>query len=480
MMPALTSLFVLTLLADPAVATEMSRPPAACVPAEVMAVMFSTPAPVEEAAAGQATSIDRLAGWVIALKAMGVIPREGRVLADIASTLPLVAKRPYALMLMDITSRQVSEEVYRLNDLRAALVLETRGADEAFDRRVRDLLATYSDSVHGHIQALDVEGVTFYRLTDDRLPGWAVTEWGTLDGRLVIGFGSGAFDAVRRTIIGASPALATTEFYARARAALTVNDSGLDVYVDFERIRRRVGEVVEGRPTEVLRAVGLEKARQLLWTVGFQGRALRSEAFARGEDGKDVRGVLAAPELLAPEVAAVIPTGAHGYAGFRFDLESAVRGLRGAWLAGQAPGRQERVLSGWAMLEEKYGFDVDQGLVQQLGDHLVIHDWPAHPLGLPLPGTFWIQTDGPTDVIAATVDGMMRAWQESMEAGTTTRPSGVSPRVRRDPDGTWYLQLGLLGPALRVTDGWIVIGHSPEAVRQNVAWLEAHGAEAPP
>jgi hypothetical protein len=34
------------------------------------------------------------------------------------------------------------------------------------------------------------------------------------------------------------------------------------------------------------------------------------------------------------------------------------------------------------------------------------------------------------------------------------------------------MQLGVLGPSLAVTDGWIVISFSPYAVRQNVEYLQ--------
>ena len=47
-------------------------------------------------------------------------------------------------------------------------------------------------------------------------------------------------------------------------------------------------------------------------------------------------------------------------------------------------------------------------------------------------------------------------------------------RLQRDDDGLWYTQLGLLGPALAVTDKWLVLGYSQTAVRANLTLL-VHG-----
>src|SRR5690606_38147535 len=126
--------------------------------------------------------------------------------------------------------------------------------------------------------------------------------------------------------------------------------------------------------------------------------------------------------------------------------------------------RRERFGRSWAVLETQFNFDVETGLFDQLGDHLIFHTFPQHPLGIPLLGTVWIQIDGDREQVARTIDGMMLAWQEYANrpaAGPQPR-FRLTPQIHRDPDGVWYLQLGLLGPALAATDGWIVIIFSPE------------------
>jgi len=60
----------------------------------------------------------------------------------------------------------------------------------------------------------------------------------------------------------------------------------------------------------------------------------------------------------------------------------------------------------------------------------------------------------------------------------TEAPSALS-WLKRDADGVWYVQFGLLGPALAVADEWVVISYSPQAVRQNLQWLENAAAPTP-
>ena len=46
-------------------------------------------------------------------------------------------------------------------------------------------------------------------------------------------------------------------------------------------------------------------------------------------------------------------------------------------------------------------------------------------------------------------------------------------QLLRTPDDIWHLQYGLAGPALTITDRWLVLSFSPHAVRQNLALISA-------
>ncbi len=467
---------LLMLCAWPAAAGE-APDLSACLPESAMVAWFGRPSPAMlDAPPGGV--VDRLAGWLLTLKGAGVIPPDARVVADAVATIPLLGRRPHALALLDLTIRQLGPASYRLNSLQAVAVVDVGPLGGDFDRRIRDLLASYTSPEHNAIEAVSQNGVSYHRLTDRTQPPWAVVEWGTFGGKLVVGVGQGALQAVADTIGGRRGALAAESWFTRAHQACHGAHSGLECYVHVEGLGARLGEIAPEETRRVIGSLGLAETRRLLWAVGFTGRALRSEACIEDLKGETLYAMLSGPGMIDPQVEAIIPPEADAYAAFRLPLADVARGLRQAWLESQGPARQEKLRRMWSRLEERFDFSAEHQLIGRLGRHLVFHTYPPHPLRLPLLCTIWIQTDGRTEAVARTVDGMMAAWQEALsppQAGTAaadTRPSrGLSPQIRRTPDGIWYLQLGVLGPAVGVADGWIVISFSPLAVRDNLSYL---------
>jgi hypothetical protein len=438
-----------------------------------MAVYFGRPAQ-ETPSTQPSYSLNQLAGWVMTLKAMGVIPREGRVVADIIATLPMLAKRPYAVALMDITARKLKPGSYRLNSMQAALLIDTHGAQLAYDRRIRDLLTTYTDADKGTIEALEADGVRYHRLTDRRLPGWAVMEWGTVGNLLIVTLGDGAFEKILDPLVRQSPSLGDNPWYKRAHLLCNGEVSRLEVYVDIAQILARLNEVIVGRPENVLRALGLENNERLLLTFGFEGRAMRCEVFTQDRNRSRGRYLMLVGKDLADEKVLVdIPHGATSYAVFRLGLTDAYHQGKQAYLVSQSASVRQRLSDGWARMEQQFDINLETGLLDQLGDHLVIHTYPAHPLGLPVLCSIWIQHTGDRESVSQTVERLMTAWQYYMYKPPATRPASIlTPRLNRAPDGVWFLQLGLIGPAVAVADEWIIISYSPHAVRTNLNYLQ--------
>lgn len=457
------------------------RPVEATVPAEAMAVFFNRPS-LETAPPGEPGAVEDLGRLLVTLKAMGLLPQKGRILADIVGTLPLLSQRPYAIVLLDVTARQLGPGSYRLNDMKSALVVDSEGVAVELDRRIRDLLTTYTDEQNGRIEPVEAGESRYHRLIDQRLPTWAVSEWGTVDGYLVVGFGQGAFEAVRAAIRGQVPVLADDPWYAQAHRRCSAVSSGLEGYMAVAALEKRLENVVSDTMRNALQAVQLDRADRVLGTVGFDGRALHSELLVRDREGVDHHKLLTGKEVAAPEVLARIPDAARSFAAFRMPLARAFRAAREAYYKTQSADRRQRFSEGWARLETEFHFDVETGLFDHLGDHLILVSFPPHPLRLPMMGSIWIQTDRDRTTVARTVDGMMAAWQQYSQRPATGLAArfNLTPQVNQAPDGVWYLQLGLLGPAMAVTDGWIVISFSPDGVRQCTAHLAARAATTHP
>jgi hypothetical protein len=308
-------------------------------------------------------------------------------------------------------------------------------------------------------------------LEDSRSPDWAVLEWGHIRDVFVVGFGEGALPRVLESLDKPERSLQRDEWYAEAARRCRAADSRSALLADLKRIRERVGEVVEGRTAEVLWSLGLQDTQRLLWTIGFDARALRSEFYVRDGAGRDGYSMLTGREVTDPGITAQVPPEAGAYAVFQMPLIGVFHTVLRAYLASQSSERQDRLSDGWQKLEEHYGFDASSGLLDHLGNHLVIHTFPRHPLNLSLLSTIWIEHGGNRAAVAGTVDSMMKAWQDRMNAKEGRRGISFRPRLEREQDGLWYLQLGLVGPAIAVDDRWIVISSSPSAVRRNLEHL---------
>ena len=101
---------------------------------------------------------------------------------------------------------------------------------------------------------------------------------------------------------------------------------------------------------------------------------------------------------------------------------------------------------------------------------MIVHDFPHHPLGLPLLWTVLVEIDGSAESVRTALDRLLAHVYKTIE--DRSGPAGLT-RLERDDDGVWYVRFGLYGPALAVTDRWVVISYSPQAVRENVEYLEA-------
>ena len=90
--------------------------------------------------------------------------------------------------------------------------------------------------------------------------------------------------------------------------------------------------------------------------------------------------------------------------------------------------------------------------------------------------TVLFEIDGSPDRVRKTLDRVMLWCADRLRGGDSAKESTsladvFLPRLHRTGDGIWYLQVGIQGPAVSVIDKWVVIGFSPQAVRQNVEFI---------
>jgi hypothetical protein len=116
--------------------------------------------------------------------------------------------------------------------------------------------------------------------------------------------------------------------------------------------------------------------------------------------------------------------------------------------------------------------DIDGKLISHLGEYVVIYDYPPHPLRIPFAWTIAFEIDDRESVQLA-LNAILSAWSRYLDERAKRDESGlVRVKVRHDRDGVWYLQAGILGPALKVVDGYVVVSWSPQALRDALKYIE--------
>ncbi len=415
------------------------------------------------------------------VRRMGLVPESDPTTAavmDVVGSLPLITRHPYALCLLGGSARALPGGGHRIAELRAALIVRTGGQNAALEGRIQHLLNTYVNTEVATVETRGIGQAVSHRLTDRRLPDWARIAWGPLGDHYVLTLGSGAFVAVAAVLGGAGPALADDAWFKTAHRRYRGGGASVEWTVRFDAIREHLQPIMAGKPDEVLRGLGLGDVDRGLWAVGASGRATEAYAVLRRAGQDEFVPICRQADDALVEM--TVPPQAERYALLHRSPGDLVRWARDAYLASRSASAQANLRRMWARIETETDINVDRDLLAQLGRPVVIHDYPQHPLGIPLARTIVVPVTGSAAAVRTSVDRLLRRYQRHLE-----RPDSGWPllRLHRADDGVWYFQAGLYGPALTVTDHWLVIGYSPVAVRQNLAYLEAsarRGAAAPP
>jgi hypothetical protein len=463
------------------------------VPADSLVVYVARPYAVLQQmdAAGRATSQvggggSRIAAILGILDASGLLPDEGQVFADIAAALPLLGRFEHAMVLLDVSSRVLRKPgqgaeggsgsvSLRLKRLQSAVLFRTNGEHRAVLNQLNRIIGRYTNAEVAKLDTQTHEGQRYQRLTDERLPGWAVWEWGRLGDFFVVSFGAGAFERIAQTHAGAIPSLADDPWFKSATVQTQGDRALAQWFIGLSRLEQRFAQVARGRHTRVIKALQADNMTHDLWTIGMEGRAWSWYRCYR-RNGQDITRRYSDPAVYRPHHRQLVPEAARHYAIIQVPTHWLVENLPRAWMAAQSEGHVQTWTRVWQRLEQETGIDIDGSLVNHLGENVVIFDYPPHPLRIPFALTIAIEIDNRVAVQAA-VDALLSAWgryldERAKRKGTTL----VRVKVRHDDDGVWYLQAGILGPALKVTDNYLVISWNPQALRDALRTIEGASA----
>ncbi|MFQ6048149.1 MAG: hypothetical protein ACE5K7_02165, partial [Phycisphaerae bacterium] len=270
------------LAAASAATTQPARSLAASIPADAMVVYFNRP-PAD--LRDQAQVAARVASLLVTASVFGVVPSQWQGLTDAASCLPLIGARDHAVALLDVSSRQYGPRSYRLEQLKLALLLRTGRHNEQIVAQVRRLLSRYTNRSLARLETIQIGQDRFQRLADSRLPGWAVIAFGPLDDLYVLTLGRGAYQRVLAAHRGRLARLADDAWFDQAHRRTGGPDALVEWMIDWQRIRSRLGQVVQGRPQAVIDQLGFAGVQRGLWSIRMVGPAMAWFGMHRGPGG---------------------------------------------------------------------------------------------------------------------------------------------------------------------------------------------------
>jgi hypothetical protein len=126
-----------------------------------------------------------------------------------------------------------------------------------------------------------------------------------------------------------------------------------------------------------------------------------------------------------------------------------------------------------ALFADKYQVDVRRDILSKLQPIVVVHDWPQHPLRLPLMVTAVAAVKpGDREKVEKAMATLMAGAAETLDHKAAAKGDAAGKnlmrfRIRTDKDVT-YLQFGLVGPAWTWVEDRLVFSWSPTAVRANI------------
>lgn len=400
---------------------------------------------------------------------------------DLLAPLPTLSQREHAFAVLNVQLERLNANLVKVNRLEMALLIRTHGDNREVLQRLQAVIASYVKPEDAAIKNFERPHAKYnsQRLIHSKLPEWAIVEWGQVDDCYLITAGEGVFDRILAVRAGQSEALAAQPWYLRSQVALKGPSSFLSLYVQLERTRKQLDAALAGIPGKMVHSLQLESAKEVRWAMGLEGRFIRSLLWiSDGNPAADRVVVLSDPAAPPPEVAAAIPPAATIVSVSKFDMPLQLTKIGQAWMNAMDPWMQNELREVWERLGEKVGGNLYDALVARTGPYLVIHNYPPHDLGWSLMFTILLQYDGAATVKPG-MDAVMTQLQRELAAVAEKNHGTFNLRLVRDPDGIWSLPLILFTPAIGVSDRWLVISWSPQAVRANMIFLSKQNGTIP-
>ncbi len=382
---------------------------------------------------------------------------------DALASASVVVEHPYALVLLDVRAAGLVDGGHRLAGLHAALIVHTGGANRAIEGRIQHLLNIYTNSLESTLTTQTGEHGAVFTLGDRRLPQWTVLTWGPVGELYVVAIGEGSFRRIEDVLADRSLSLTGDAWFGGAFEAAGGSSAAVAVYARPDRLYLEADDLFAAKIDRVRREMRAHDVDRGLWTLAFTGRSLEARQYLH-RNGADQLRSLTGHHLAGVPEHRIIPAECTGYIILDLTPQALCDTVCEAYMAARSPEARRWLRAYWRNVQAKAEVSIAEDIITHLGRGAAIYDYPPHALRLPLAWTIVLPIEGDATELRKSVDRLAGVWAEELaEAG--------SLRLQRDPDGIWYLFFGINGPAIGLTDRWLVVSFSPEAVRRNTSHL---------
>jgi hypothetical protein len=381
-----------------------------------------------------------------------------------AEAISLLVRYPHAVALLDASARPLEDNPaeQRVDGLKIIVAVRCGDDGDAFPRLVQKVVNEQTDAGFATLGEKTAGKWSYHELRDNRLPAWAVFGWGRIGDLFVWTLGEDVWRLAAATAAKAQPSAAIDPWVRKARSARP--NALVEILATHEAIRRRLDPVVHGRATEFFAEWGAADVERSLWSLGFERGAMFMQAhFLRG--GETSTRVYAESREPPAGLRATIPDGAR-FAVYRLPLGRMLQQLVSS-LVVTREAEYRRLASGWwQKVEDEGGFSAERDLFGHLGETAVLHNFPPHPLRLPLAFTLLLEIRDEPQTVRKTLDAIGEAVAAFLEESAAKSNRANLVTLQNDGEA-WFLQIGpVSGVAWTVTDRFIVASWSPRALRE--------------
>ncbi|NLE30340.1 MAG: hypothetical protein GX629_11795 [Phycisphaerae bacterium] len=420
----------------------------------------------------------------------GLFSANQQILADVVSAGMTLSKYPHGVFLLDTRAKKLDVGSFTLESMQMGVVVRADRKDHGtFLSFIKQTLDHYFTADDAKLSWIGEGESRHQKLESPKFPVWCCWEWGSVDDTFIFTVGPGAYEKVFRTVRTRSDTLGEAVLMQLADE----DDEDIErrmffAYGDFEMLGDQLRPVMGNFYDKILESFAAGDVDRALLSAGFTGRAFISKIFL-DRMGLYQRGYLTGDFPKGDWRARAVPPDATSYGVSYSEIPTAIRYAVDTYLASRNPEKREKLSRNYQKIAEEAGVgDVMEDVFSHMGPMVIIHDWPKHPLNLPIGKTMLVETDG-SPGLKVRFDKAMQTWRTMLNAlnGNDKDPPKDEIRVKessvwesmfnlqldRTPDGVWFVHIGpVVLLAGGMSDHFLVLSYAVPAVQANLNFLK--------